>query len=139
MKLKTFDVTESRFRKKFRYGRHEMSETFIQFSSRLKSYLEKWLNMAKVETSFEAMCDFTGRDQFLESCSRELYVHLKPQPFKNLDEMATEADLVAEARGGVYNCVHKGNETVRAQHRANQRISRAESQNLNVEFAEKGI
>ena len=54
------------------------------------------------------MCDFSARDQFLESCNRELYVHLKSKTFKNLDEMATEADLFAEARGSVFSCVNKG-------------------------------
>ena len=54
--LKNFDMTEREFRKKFRYGRPERWETFIQFSSRLRSYFEKWLNMAKAEKSFEAVC-----------------------------------------------------------------------------------
>ena len=98
--LKNFDMTERGFRKKFRYSRPERSETFIQFSSRLCSYLNKWLTMAKVEKSFEAVCDFMARDQFLEACSRELFVHLKPKAFENLDAMAKEADLFAEARGG---------------------------------------
>ena len=105
--LKNFDMTERGFRKKFRYERPEKSETFIQFSSRLRSYLNKWLKMAKIEESYEAVCDFFARDQFLDSCSRELYVHLKPKSFKNLKEMAKEADLFAEARGGVYTCVNK--------------------------------
>ena len=47
-------------------------------------------------------------DQFLDACSRELYVHLKHKTFKNLFEMAREADLFAEARGGVPSCVAKG-------------------------------
>ena len=63
--------------------------------------------MAKIEESYEAVCDFFARDQFLDSCSRELYVHLKPKSFKNLEEMAKEADLFAEARGGEYTCVNK--------------------------------
>ena len=106
--LKNFDMTERGFRKKFRYSRPERSETFIQFSSRLCSYLNKWLTMAKVEKSFEAVCDFMARDQFLEACSRELFVHMKPKAFENLDAMAKEADLFAEARGGVFSCVNKG-------------------------------
>ena len=65
--LKDFDMTERGFRKKFRYSRPERSETFIQFSSRLCSYLNKWLTMAKVEKSFEAVCDFMAREQFLLS------------------------------------------------------------------------
>ena len=64
--------------------------------------------MAKIEKSFEAVCDFMARDQFLEACSTELFVHLKPKAFENLDAMAKEADLFAEARGGVFSCVNKG-------------------------------
>ena len=105
--LKNFDMTERGFRKKFRNDRPERSETFNQFGSRLRSYLDKWINMAKIENTFEAICDFMARDQFLESCSRELYVHLKPKTFKNLDEMAKEADLFAEARGGIHTCTNK--------------------------------
>ena len=41
--LKNFDMTERGFRKKFRHERPEKSETFIQFSSRLRLYLNKWL------------------------------------------------------------------------------------------------
>ena len=60
--LQNFDMTERGFRKKFRYERPEKSETFIQFSSRLRSYLNKWLKMAKIEESYEAVCDFFARD-----------------------------------------------------------------------------
>ena len=94
--LKNLHMTERGFRKKFRYSRPERSETFIQFSSRLCSYLNKRLTMAKVEKSFEAVYDFMARDQFLEACSKELFIHLKPKAFENLD-----------ARGGVFSCVNK--------------------------------
>ena len=100
-------MAEHGFRNKFRYRRPEKSETFIQFSSRLRSYLNKWLKMAKKVESYEAVCDFFTRDQFLESCIRKLCVHLKPKTFKNLEEIAKEADLFAEARRGVYTCVNK--------------------------------
>ena len=123
--LKNFDMTERGFRKKFRYERPEKSETFIQFSSRLRSYLNKWLKMAKIEESYEAVCDFFARDQFLDSCSWELYVHLKPKSFKNLEEMAKEADLFAEARGGVYTCVNKAQRDTKggSQHKSDSKPS----------------
>ena len=60
--LKNFDMTERGSRKKFRYERPKKSETFIQFSSRLRSYLNKWLKMAKIEESYEAVCDFFARE-----------------------------------------------------------------------------
>ena len=68
--------------------------------------------MAKVEKSFEAVCDFMARDQFLEACSRELFVHLKPKAFENLDAMAKEADLFTKARGDVFSCVNKGQRNI---------------------------
>ena len=92
--LKNFDMTELGFRNSVTIGLKGQSG--IQCGSRLRSYLNKWIDIARIENTFEAKCDFMARDQFLESCSRELYVHLKPKTFKNLDEMAKEADLFAE-------------------------------------------
>ena len=137
--LKNFDMTERGFRKKFRYERPEKSETFIQFSSRLRSYLNKWIKVAKIEESYEAVCDFFARDQFLDSCGRELYVHLKPKSFKNLEEMAKEADLFAEALGGVYTCVNKAQRDNKggSQHKSDSKPSGKPE--LNVVFVVRGI
>ena len=60
--LTNFDLTERSFRKKFRLG------------------------LAKVEKTYDAVCDFLARDQFLDCCSHELYLYLKPKPFKVLGE-----------------------------------------------------
>ena len=106
--LINFDLTERSFRKKFRDCRPEKAETFRQFSGRLASYLDKWLGLAKVEKTYEALCDFLAQDQFLDFCSHELYLYLKPKPFKVLGELAHEADLFADARDGVPRCVAKG-------------------------------
>ena len=106
--LTNFDLTERSFRKKFRDCRPELAETFRQFSGRLASYLDKWLGLAKVEKTYEAVCDFLARDQFLDCCSHELYLYLKPKPFKAIDELAHEADLFADAKGGVPLCISKG-------------------------------
>ena len=106
--LTNFDLTERSFRKKFRDCRPEKAETFRQFSGRLASYLDKWLGLAKVEKTYEAVSDFLSRDQFLDCCSHELYLYLKPKPFKALGELSHEADLFAYAKGGVPLCVSKG-------------------------------
>ena len=106
--LTNFDLTERSFRKKFRDCRPEKAETFRQFSGRLASYLDKWLGLAKVEKTYEAVCDFLARDQFLDCCSHELYLYLKPKTFKVLGELAHEADLFANAKGGVLLCIAKG-------------------------------
>ena len=71
--------------------------------------------MAKVKKTYEAICDFLARDQFLDCCSRELYLYLKPKLFKILEELAHEADLFADAQGGVPRCVSKGQRETRSQ------------------------
>ena len=106
--LTNFDLTKRSFRKKFRDCRPEKAETFRQFSGRLASYLDKWLGLAKVEETYEAVCDFLARDQFLDCCSYELYLYLKPKTFNVLGELAHEADLFADAKGGVPLCISKG-------------------------------
>ena len=106
--LNNFNLTERQFKRKFRESRPEKSETFRQFSSRMASYLEKWLAMAKVEKTFEAVCDFLARDQFLEIANQDMYVFLKPKSFKTLGDMARDADLFADASGGVSYCLASG-------------------------------
>ena len=71
--------------------------------------------MAKVEKTYEAVCDFLARDQFLDCCSHELYLYLKPKPFKVLGEFAHEADLFADAWGGVPGCIAKGQPETKSQ------------------------
>ena len=53
--LTNFDLTGRSFRKKFRDCR---PQTFRQFSDRLASYKDNWLGLAKVEKTYEAVCDF---------------------------------------------------------------------------------
>ena len=106
--LNNFNLTERQFKRKFRESRPGKSETFRQFSSRMASYLEKWLAMAKVEKTFEAVCDFLARDQFLEIANQDMYVFLKPKSFKTLGDMARDADLFADASGGVSYCLASG-------------------------------
>ena len=64
--------------------------------------------MAKVEKTYEAFFDFFGPNQFLDCCSRELYLYLKLKPFKVLGEIAHEAGLFTDAKGGVPLCATKG-------------------------------
>ena len=136
--LKNFDMTERGFRKKFCYYRPERSETFIQFSSRLCSYLNKWLTMAKVEKSFEAVCDFMARDQFLEACIRELYVIWSRKRLRILMRWLRKQICSLKRVGACLVAWIKSNEIIiRSQRKA--KVSRAESLKLNVAFAENGV
>lgn len=75
--LKRFDMTEDGFRKKFRFSKPDGSETFVQFSTRLDSYLERWIQLSKTNKTFDDLKDLFLREQFLLCCSKELALFLK--------------------------------------------------------------
>ena len=51
--------------------------TFCQFSVRLGSYLNRWIELFKVDHSFEGLFDLMLRDQFLSICSKDILLFLK--------------------------------------------------------------
>ena len=67
--------------------------------------MQRWIECGKVVKSFEGLVDFLLRDQFLTMCGKELYLFLKERSFTNILDMATQADLFAEARGGSQNVI----------------------------------
>ena len=105
--LANSDLTERALRRRFRDSRPEKSETFRQLGGRLVSFLDKWLHglaMAQVEKTYEAVCNILVWDQFLYCYSRELYIYIKPQPFKSVVNLAHEADC-SLIRSEVFPCV----------------------------------
>ena len=75
--LKRYDLTEDGYRQKFREAEPESDENPDQYITRLKNYLEKWIEMAQVEESKDGVCELMIREQFLASCPQELAVYLK--------------------------------------------------------------
>ncbi|XP_065925002.1 uncharacterized protein [Magallana gigas] len=96
--LKRFDMTEDGFRKKFRFSKPDGSETFMQFSTRLDSYLERWIQLSKTNKTFDDLKDLFLREQFLLCCSKELALFLKERIPTSIQDMARYADQFAEAR-----------------------------------------
>ncbi|XP_062602901.1 uncharacterized protein LOC134264647 [Saccostrea cucullata] len=96
--LKRFDMTEDGFRKKFRSSKPDGSETFMQFSVRLDSYLERWIELSKTTKTYEGLKDLFLREQFTLCCSKELALFLKERIPPSIQEMAHYADQFAEAR-----------------------------------------
>ena len=107
--LKRFEMTEEGFRKKFRACKPERGETFVQYIRRSKNYLDRWMQLAKVNETYEGVLDFLVRDQLLSISQKELYLFLKSKSIVDSNEMATQADLFAESRGGSHYVVVKDN------------------------------
>ncbi|XP_061171098.1 uncharacterized protein LOC133180643 [Saccostrea echinata] len=96
--LRRFELTDDGFKKKFRSCRPDQLETFAQFSVRLSSYFDRWIEMAKAPKTFQGLYDLMLRDQFLHICSQELRLFLKERIPDSLKKMADLADQYKDAR-----------------------------------------
>lgn len=66
--FKRFDMTEDGLRKKFRSSKPDGSETFVQFSARMASYLEWWMELSETNKTYEELKDLFLCEQFTFCC-----------------------------------------------------------------------
>ena len=62
-------------------------------------YLIRWLELSKTERSFDGLKNLIVKEQFINSCPKELTVHLCEHAPETLEEMAKIADQYLEAHG----------------------------------------
>lgn len=96
--LRRFELTDDGFKTKFRSCRPEQCETFAQFSARLSSYFDRWIEMAKVPRTFDGLYDLMLGDQFIHICSQDLRLFPKERIPDNLQKMADFAYQIKVAR-----------------------------------------
>ena len=75
--LKRCQLTEEGFRLKFRKSTPEKGETASQFATRINNYLTRWMDLAKVDETYEGIRDLFLREQFMNSVNKNLQVFLK--------------------------------------------------------------
>ncbi|XP_066263283.1 uncharacterized protein [Branchiostoma lanceolatum] len=98
--MKRYNLTEEGFRAKFRQSKPEEGESAGQFLVRINSYLERWVELSDATKHYEDLRDMFVREQFMETCSPDLAVHLRERAPKDLKEMAQMAEnfLMAHKR-----------------------------------------
>ena len=74
--LKRYELTEEGFKRKYKKCRPENGETFQQFTTRMKSYFTRWIDMASIEKSYEGLHDLILREQLTFICNRDLELFL---------------------------------------------------------------
>ncbi|CAC5415002.1 unnamed protein product [Mytilus coruscus] len=126
--LKRFNMTEDGFKQKFRSCRPESGETFQQFSVRLGSYFNRWIDMSNVLKTFDGLYDLMLRDQFLHICNNEVMLFLKERVPKSIDEMTRYADQFKEARR--VNIVSFTNQTQKVKSQPPQKPSNIRKQEM---------
>ena len=97
--MKRYDLTEDGYRRKFRASQPEVNESPEQFIVRLDRYLLRWLELSNTERSFKGLKDLIVKEQFIDSCPKELALHLRERAPETLAQIAKIADQYLEAHG----------------------------------------
>ena len=90
--LKRYNFTEHGYRQRFREAKPEGFESPGQFIVRLKNYFMKWVELSEVDDLFAGVVDLLVREQFTNSCSKDLSVYLKERSPRDLDNFANMAE-----------------------------------------------
>ena len=97
--MKRYDLTEDGYHRKFRASKLEVDESSEQFIVRLERYLLRWLELSHTERSFEGLKDLVVTEQIIDSCPKELAIHLRERAPETLDQISKIADQYLEAHG----------------------------------------
>jgi len=100
--LKRFQLSEDGFKRKFRTAKADTGESPAQFITQLASYLQRWVELAKVDQTYEGLSVLIIREQYLSICPPDLALFLKERSLKDLDELATIAERYYEAHAETF-------------------------------------
>ena len=129
--LKRYELTEEGFKRKYKKCRPENGETFQQFTTRMKSYFTRWIDMASIEKSYEGLQDLILREQLTFICNRDLELFLREREPKSLEQASKLADQYKEARYvDIVSLTYKNNERSRSRSNSESRspITRSPNQ-----------
>ena len=120
--LKRYELTEEGFKRKYKKCRPENGETFQQFTTRMKSYFTRWIDMASMEKSYEGLQDLILREQLTFICNRDLELFLREREPKSLEQASKLADQYKEARYvDIVSLTYKNNERSRSRSNSESR------------------
>ena len=75
--MKRYDLTEDGYRRKCRASKPEVDESPEQFIVRLDRYLLRWLELSNTARTFDGLKDLIVKEQFIDSCPKDLAIHLR--------------------------------------------------------------
>ena len=93
--LERFNLTQEGYRKKLRESEAYDDETPLQFYTRLRSYLDKWIQLS----DGKELTELTLMEQFISSCPEDLAIHLKQTTYEKGEDLCNAASLFLHARG----------------------------------------
>ena len=77
----------------------EADESPEQFIARLDRYLLWWLELSDTKQTFDGLKGLIVKEQFIDSCPKDLAIHLRERAPETLAKIAKIADQYLEAHG----------------------------------------
>ena len=97
--MKRCDLTEDSYRRKFRAFKPKVDKSPEQFIVRLDRYLLWWLELSDTARTFEGLKDLIVKEQFIDSCPKDLAICLRERTPETLAKIAKIANQYLEAHG----------------------------------------
>ena len=97
--LQRYDFTERGYRARFRGAKPEGQESPSQFFARISNYFNKWVELAGGDKTFKGVSKLMVREQFTNSCPKDVSVFLKEKSPKDLEELAKLAEQYLNVHG----------------------------------------
>jgi len=97
--LKRYQLSADGFKKCFRSAKPEPGETPTQFLTRIHNYLQRRIELAKAEKTFDGLKTLMVQKQYFSVCPKEMAMHLeegKGKP-KFIQELRKKAENYVEA------------------------------------------
>ena len=109
--LKRYSLTSDGFRKKFRTAKPEPGETAEQFVTRIRRYLDRWIELAGREPIFDDLVELLLVEQFYTICAKEMETFIRERKPEDMGEFVEIADRFIEARSGWHLGSHNSGKT----------------------------
>ena len=94
-----YDLTEEEFRQRLRESPAEEGESPEQYIVKINNFLQKWIELANAKDTFQDLRQQIVKEQFINSVSPALEIHLKEKSSANLEELAKAAEQYFTAHG----------------------------------------
>ena len=85
--LKRYELTEEGFKRRYKTCRPDSGETFQQFTSRMKSYFTRWVDMSGINKTYDGLADLILKDQLAFICNRDLNFSLEKENPSHLNRL----------------------------------------------------
>jgi hypothetical protein len=95
--LRRYQMTEEGYKRRFYSAKADIGESPPQFITRLSKYLDRWIELANIQETYEAVCGLFIREQYLATCGKELELFLRERAVTDLNELGKLAEQYQDA------------------------------------------